>query len=259
MDAAREGAIVSTATGAAVVVAASSPHVRPAALALAKSLHLRFDDGNASADLRLVQTETALELHECSSGARLCVRFTGSELRRYRAGGAGGDPLRRAVGGGARHVADATAGLGGDAVHLAALGYQVTAIERHPVVSALTEDALKRARAERLLADNPAWHTGDARAILPQLSPAPATIYLDPMFPAKRKKSAAVRKEMRLLRLLVEEHEDAADLLRVARQIATDRVVVKRPIDAAPLASGSSASYRGKLIRYDVYRTAPHG
>jgi 16S rRNA (guanine1516-N2)-methyltransferase len=78
------------------------------------------------------------------------------------------------------------------------------------------------------------------------------------MFPAKRKKSAAVRKEMRLLRLLVGEQEDAPDLLSVAREVATERVVVKRPVDAAPLAPGPSASYAGKLIRYDVYRTRHH-
>lgn len=246
---------ISPTTRPAVVVVASSPSCRPAARALARSLNLPFDDTDAPAGLRLVQTNTRLELHDASSGARLYIHFTDAELRRYRAGGTGGDPFRRAIGPVGRHVVDATAGLGGDAVHLAALGYHVTAIERHPVVSALAEDALRRARAEHLLTDRPTWRTGDACVILPQLRPAPATIYLDPMFPPKRKKSAAVRKEMHLLRLLVGEREDAEDLLNVARQVATDRVVVKRPVDADPIAAGSSASYKGKLIRYDVYRT----
>jgi 16S rRNA (guanine1516-N2)-methyltransferase len=249
----------SATAGSAVVVVASSHSSRAAALALARSLNLPFDDAGSSAGLRLVQTDSRLELHDPISGARLYVHVTEAELQRYRGGGTGGDPFRRAIGPAGRHVADATAGLGGDAVHLAALGYRVAAVERDPIVSALAQDGLRRARAERLLSDNPAWHTADARAILPALRPAPDTIYLDPMFPAKRKKSAAVRKEMHLLRLLVGEQGDAAELLAVARHVATDRVVVKRPLDAAPLAPGPSASHAGKLIRYDVYRTRQRG
>lgn len=244
----------SATTSSPVVVMASSPRSRAAALALARSLNLPYVDAQSAAPgLRLIQTDVRLELHDPRSGARLCVEFTQAELRRYRAGGAGGDPFRRAIGHRDRHVVDATAGLGGDAVHLAALGYRVTGIERHAIVSRLTEDGLRRARAEHLLTDNPHWRTGDARVLLPELDPAPSTVYLDPMFPPKRKKSAAVRKEMHLLRLLIGEQEDGMELLRVARHVATDRVVVKRPIDAAPLAR-PSASYAGKLIRYDVYR-----
>lgn len=250
---------VSATAGSAVVVVASAQSSRPAALALARSLSLPFDDAGSSAGLRLVQTDTRLELHDPGTGARLYVHVTEAELRRYRAGGAGGDPFRRAIGPADRHVADATAGLGGDAIHLAALRYRVTAVERNPIVSALAQDGLRRARAERLVTDNPIWHTADARAMLPQLRPAPDTVYLDPMFPAKRKKSAAVRKEMHLLRLLVGEARDVAELLALARRVATDRVVVKRPLDAAPLAPDPSACYAGKLVRYDVYRTRYRG
>ncbi len=247
------------ARASAVVVIAAGASSRFAAIELARSLGLPFHDrAPPEPALLLVQTDTRLELHDSSSGARLYVEFTAAELRRYRAGGPGGDPLRRALGPGDRDVVDATAGLGGDAVHLAALGYRVTAIERHPIVSALAQDGLRRARAAGLLGENPLWRTGDARVVLPALAPSPAAIYLDPMFPAKRKKSAAVRKEMRLLRLLVADDNDAAALLAGARRVATDRVVVKRPVDAPPLAPGSAASYRGKLVRYDVYRPERH-
>jgi 16S rRNA (guanine1516-N2)-methyltransferase len=240
-----------------VAVTCSIPAARAAAMVLARKLGLPFVElPSNSIALKIVQTETAVELHDSRSGARLVVEFTAAELKRYRAGGSGPNPLRRAIGAGQRHVVDATAGLGRDAVHLAALGYRVSAIERNAIVAALARDGLRRARTAELLGDdNPCWHVGDARVILPQLEPPPATVYLDPMFPAKRKKSAEVRKEMRLLRLLVQDDDDAAELLAVARRHALDRVVVKRPLAAPPLATDTSATYRGKLVRYDVYRT----
>ncbi|HSD97968.1 MAG TPA: class I SAM-dependent methyltransferase, partial [Sulfuricaulis sp.] len=80
-------------------------------------------------------------------------------------------------------------------------------------------------------------------------------IYLDPMFPPKRKKSAAVKKEMRLLRDLVGDDPDAKELLEISRHVALDRVVVKRPDHAPPLAPDPSMSLAGKLVRYDVYLT----
>jgi len=83
----------------------------------------------------------------------------------------------------------------------------------------------------------------------------PDAVYLDPMFPPKRKKSAAVNKEMRLLRELVGDDLDAPDLLEVARGVARERVVVKRPDHAPPLAPYPSMSFLGKLVRYDVYLT----
>ena len=94
---------------------------------------------------------------------------------------------------------------------------------------------------------------GDSRALLPALAPRPDAIYLDPMFPPKRRQSAAVKKEMRLLRELVGDDADAPELLEISRRVARDRVVVKRPDDAPPLAPDPSMSLTGKLVRYDVY------
>lgn len=243
---------------ACIVVTAATEAARPAAVALARTLGLPFHDFPPPATaLHLTQTETHLELREGATGARLRVEITAAVLRRYRAGGG---PLRRAVGAGMRQVVDATAGLGTDTVHLVALGHRVTAIERNPVVGALACDGFARASARGLLAvDNPRWLSGDARVLLPTLDPSPATIYLDPMFPPKRKKSAAVRKEMSLLRRLLIDDADAAELLALARTCPAERVVVKRPLDAPPLAAGVTAAYAGKLVRYDVYRSGGTG
>lgn len=235
-----------------VVVTATGSNRGPA-LALAHALGLAFhDSAPAAGTLRLVQTDATLELRDTATGARLCVQFSAAQLRRYRAGAGA---LRRAIGPGRRHVVDATAGFGSDAVHIAALGHRVTAIERNAVVFALTHDGMKRARAQGVLSpDNPRLLDGDARVLLPQIDVRAATVYLDPMFPPKRKKSAAVRKEMDLLRRLAIDDADALDLLATARACAGERVVVKRPIDAPPLAPGAFAAYAGKLVRYDVYR-----
>jgi 16S rRNA (guanine1516-N2)-methyltransferase len=209
----------------------------------------------------LVRTATRLELHDRAVGSRLWVEFTPDELRRYRPGATGRDLLWRAFGARVQSVVDATAGLGRDAVHLACLGYAVIAIERNDAIAALACDGLARARATGLVTpDNPAWHIGDARMILPTLD-RPHAVYLDPMFPPKRKKSAAVRKEMQLLRALLthdDDDDDAAELFDIARRCARERVVVKRADDAAPLVPNPSASYRGKLVRYDVYRIPQH-
>lgn len=241
---------------AGIVVLAASDSARTLARALASALGLPCDDSpRPGARLRLIQHDSRLELHDAETGAHLAVTYGAAELRRYRGAGKGGDPLRRASGPAPRRVADATAGFGADAVHLAALGYAVVAIERSPIAGALARDGLRRARAQGLLPDdNPAWLEGDARALLPALDPPPDTVYLDPMFPPKRKKSAAVRKEMQLLRLLGAGADNAAALFATAQACARDRVVVKRPLDAEPLAPGPSAVYRGKLVRYDVYR-----
>ncbi|HEY8554735.1 MAG TPA: class I SAM-dependent methyltransferase [Burkholderiales bacterium] len=238
----------------AVVVTWDSPATRKAAVALAATLALPFrEPGCRDAALVLVQTADGLELHDAASSARLRVDYTAAELRRFRAG-TGRDPFRRALGPGERRVIDATAGLGRDAVHAVMLGHEVVAIERNPIVSALAHDGLVRARAAgRLPPGNPEWHTGDARELIPALAAAD-TIYLDPLFPPKRKKSAATRKEMRLLRLLAGPGGNDIELLEVARACARERVVVKRPLDAPPLAPGRIAAYPGKLVRYDLYR-----
>lgn len=237
-----------------VIVSCDAPERRIAAQSLAVRLGLTFDEsGGADTGLRLVQTARGIELHDGATGARLHVDFKDADIRAFRSGGRGPNLLRRAVGHGRGGVVDATGGLGRDAVHLACLGYSVTAIERHAVVSALAQDALARARVRALLPDNLAWLTGDARQLLSTLAPRPAVVYLDPMFPPKRKKSAATRKEMHLLHMLVGTDGDAHELLAVARMCATDRVVVKRADDAPPLAAGRRHALHGKLVRYDVY------
>ena len=80
----------------------------------------------------------------------------------------------------------------------------------------------------------------------------PGVVYLDPMFPPGRK--TAERKPMKVLRWLVGDDQDAERLLDAALSAARQRVVVKRPIKAAPLGSRRpTTTHKGKALRYDVY------
>ncbi len=159
-----------------------------------------------------------------------------------------------------RSVIDATAGLGGDAFRMATWGCEVTAIERNPVVAAMLADGVRRAMAVPQLADvldeRFRLVTDDAVAFLRTLADGdrPDVVYLDPMFAEATGKSAAVRKEMTLLRaLLADDPTDERALLAAARDVAMDRVVVKRMRHAAALAEPVDVAYRGSVVRYDVY------
>lgn len=78
-------------------------------------------------------------------------------------------------------------------------------------------------------------------------------ICIDPMYP-HRSKSALVKKEMRLIRLLVGDDSDSDQLLAAALAIAIRRVVVKRP-RLAPALRGPEPNFTisGKNSRFDVY------
>ncbi len=229
----------------------------------AQRLNLPLDDAGTE------QPAVVLEV----GGDGLSLRPSGGPRVRVAPGrilarrGGGRDLLLRAVGrvAAGASVVDATAGLGGDAWRLAAHGLRVTMIERVPLVAALLEDALERARSgsEGAEAKAAAAHLtlleGDAAALLPRLRPAPVVVVLDPMYP-RTGKHAKPRKGMALFRALVGEDADAAALLAVARGVAGSRVVVKRPRRAPPLdapAAVPSGSVMGTTTRYDLY--APDG
>lgn len=236
----------------------------PTARALAKSLNADYvepEETSITATILRV-TATQLQLYDAQDkrvGA-VAVDFTKIDVRKHSRSLSRRQPLARAMGAKNRIVIDATAGFGQDAFLLACLGYRVVAIERCAAMHALLADGIERARNDTAVNDamggRLALVRGDAQGLIPSLPPADV-VYMDPMFPAKRKKSAAVNKEMRLLRLLSGDDLDAPQLFAVAREHARSRVVVKRPNHAPPLIAGPDLSYGGKLVRYDVYLTFP--
>lgn len=150
---------------------------------------------------------------------------------------------------------DATAGLGQDALLLAAAGFRVKLFERNPVIAALLRDALARAAADSALAETVGRMElagTDSIQALEAGSLRPDVVYLDPMFPARRK-NAAVKKKFQLLHHLEHPCDDAEQLLHAALAAHPRKVVVKRPPKGPFLADVKpSYSLAGKAVRYDV-------
>ena len=248
-----------SASIAILAVEAANP-LQAAVTVLADTLALPLVPGpDSQYDLLLALTPEHLEIRDNRDPriGPVFVDFSGLDLRPYSHNLSRRQPLARAIGKKTHTVVDATAGLVQDALLLACMGYRVTAIERCAVVAALAQDGLRRLEEKTGIAleKKLSLLTGDARALVAKLSPRPDAIYLDPMFPPKRKKSAAVKKEMRLLRALVGDDLDAVELFEICQRVALGRVVVKRPDDAPPLVPDPSMSIAGKLVRYDVYLT----
>ncbi|TDJ34937.1 MAG: hypothetical protein E2O56_01685 [Gammaproteobacteria bacterium] len=194
-----------------------------------------------SADWTLLFDELGVELLGGADAPGHGVRAATRRLSRV----SPRQPFARALGRQPRRIVDATAGLGEDALMMFALGHEVLVIERSPVACALLEGAALLGRFPFPVL------FGDARELLGKLEPE--VVYLDPMFPSKRRSSALPPKGPRYLAAVVGPDADAEQLLTVAQQVATDRVVVKRPDHAPSLTPAPRSRHEGKLVRYDVY------
>ncbi len=216
----------------------------------------------------LVYTEKGLEIqlkqeNNPQKPLKLHIDFLSSALTYRRQHGGGiKQALARAVGikpSIRPSIIDATAGLGKDSLLLASLGCKVTMIERSPLLFALLQDALHRMALSsdipQKIIDSLSLIQGDASKVLSTIphDEQPNTIYLDPMYPHKRK-SALNSLEMRITRELVGDDMDAEVLLKNALLYALRRVVVKRPKTAAPLCEHAPTHcIQMKNSRYDVY------
>jgi 16S rRNA (guanine1516-N2)-methyltransferase len=256
-----------------VAVAAGAPHLQRAAQELARELHLPLtpDPGASRFTYLLVLTTTHLQLQECGPGAAgpVYVNFlSGSLAHRRRFGGGRNQALAKAIGlkrgVNPPRVLDVTAGLGRDAFVLACLGCQVEMVERSPIVAALLRDGLQRALADpevgAIVTARLNLRVSEGRVFMSELRQRqaqndyrPDVVYLDPMYP-HRTRSALVKKEMRTLRAMVGEDNDAPASLATALACARRRVVVKRPRLAEPL-EGPPPKIQicAKTTRFDIY------
>ncbi|OED65839.1 16S rRNA methyltransferase [Vibrio splendidus ZS-139] len=235
---------------------------------LATRWNLSHDENS---DFALVLTSERLELRKVDEpklGAIFVDLVGGAVGHRRKFGGGKGQAIAKAAGlnkGATPTILDGTAGLGRDAFVLASLGCKVQMVERHPVVAALLDDGLQRAQQDP---DIGGWVTERMKLIhasshdaLDKLSDdpnfaQPDVVYLDPMYPhpENKKKSALVKKEMRVFQSLVGADMDADTLLQPALKLASKRVVVKRPDYAAWLGEQKpSMAIETKKNRFDVY------
>ncbi len=221
---------------------------------------------NVSTPFILYYKEAFVELIDQQTNTAIHVDFlSGSLAHRRQYGGGKGQAIAKAIGLKQYKlplsVLDATAGLAKDAFVLACLGCSLTLLEQNPVVAELVKNALIRAEHEEtfrvIKQQGFELINTDAVKFLKTISSQPDVIYIDPMYP-HRKKSAAVKKNMQILQKLVSHDNDKAknetELLNQALIKAKKRVVVKRPKGAPCLTDTQpTMSIESKITRYDVY------
>lgn len=234
---------------------------------LARNLNLPFVENVAAAwtPFILVYTENGLEIQENSCRKKknkrlLFVDFVkGKGGYRRKNDATTKQPLAKAVGikpGFRPTVFDGTAGLGGDSFVLATLGCQVTLCERNKIIGALLHDGLTRASVHpdtKEIMGNMHFILYDSLELSGEHQKYYDTVYLDPMYPHKTT-TALNKLSMRVIRDIVGDDDDSAQLIGMARQIAGKRIVVKRPRLAPPLSEdGISYQIKMKSSRYDIY------
>jgi len=203
-----------------------------------------------------------LSLSQCDErdDFSILVDFSSGETsHRLKQGHGKNQPLAKAIGlnkNSSPTVVDATAGLGRDSFVLASLGCKVIMLERSPVVAALLDDGLQRGKTDEHIncyMQNIQLHNVDAVDFLNRCEQSIDVVYLDPMFP-ERKKSAKVKKQMQILQRLLGHQQDDPNLLDAALACAIKRVVVKRPKGAEPYCDRlPTHTIESKKMRYDVY------
>lgn len=253
-----------------IAVCATQPERLAEAQQLAERLQLDIIPANepkvaASYDYLLILTPSFIGLQKTAEKKPnpFYIDFlTGKLAYRSQQAGLRNELLARAMGskpGDHPRIVDATAGLGRDSFILATLGFDVIMLERSPIVSILLQDALFRAKNEINLENTIKrmhLHQTDAISWLNEhkmQNDQPDVIYIDPMFP-DRKKSASVKKEMVTLQELLGSDTDSQTLFETALTCAKRRVVVKRPRLAANIAERApSFTLSGKSSRFDIY------
>ena len=233
-----------------------TPHTLPD---YARHPALTVSNTPPASGLYLAAEEQGIVLHRVGDKGAVWVDFTAGVAQHRRLHG-GGELLAKAVGRSKQPaVWDATGGLGRDSFVLAGLGLNVHIFERHPAVYCLLADGLARALLHPSTADDASRLTlyhADAAEYMPRLAAEigrPQVVYLDPMYP-ERRKSAAVKKEMAFFHELIGTAQNDAALLDAALTTATARVVVKRP-RLGDFLCGRQPDYQytGKSTRFDVY------
>ncbi len=212
-------------------------------------------------DFAFLEDAQGLALYKPASKEKpLRIDFASERMHWRRKSGVGREDLLRAIGfrsEGPPRILDLTAGLGRDAFLLADRGCAVVLLERSPVMAALLRDAIERGLQHEETAAACArmqLQQGDARTRLASWAAVPPdVIVLDPMYP-EHGTTALPHKEMRWLRELVGDDQDADALLEPALRLARKRVVVKRPLKAPDLDNCiPHHSHRGRAVRFDVY------
>lgn len=214
-----------------------------------------------------VADNVTLTFHDDASkllGTSFSIDILNDEiLWRLRHSGRSSEPVCKAVIGKLEKplVFDATAGLGRESLILQNSGANVYMFERNPIIYLMLFASLHNSKSSEKL--------NHLKNSLPILSPygsvlevqekkelpcIPDVVYYDPMFP-QRKKSALVKREMRIFHELVGFDEDTVETANALLKVCKHHLVVKRPSNEAPLELNEKRSsfIDGKACRFDCY------
>ena len=250
-----------------ISISYNSDEAKPAAINFSKeSGYPCITDMEQNKGLILNYTSDFVELRDLDKNIAIHIDFISGDLaHRQKYGGGRGQSIAKAIGvkqgKPPPSVLDATAGLAKDAYVLACLGCSMTLVERSPIVTELIRDAIQRATEDehfktvlekgfKVINQSSIDYLSKLKH---QEAICPEVIYLDPMYPDK-KKSASVKKNMQILQKLLGKDEDTQELLSAALKVAKKRVVVKRPKGAESLTElKPTHTVESKKTRYDVY------
>lgn len=231
----------------------SDPHFRRQAKLLAEKLKLpmagTLPSGSVAALLRYDQRGLNIVLPEPINMSYV-VDFESSRSA-HRLRHRQRELLLRAVSG--QTVCDLTCGFATDAFVLAASGMQVAAVEQNPIIFELLQDAkLRLENSNPELAARISFYNCTAEYWLEHNTHTYDNIYLDPMFP-ERKKSAKVKKPAQILQFLNDDMP-LTDWNSLPLFAHCKRVVIKRPLHAENLLQRKPTfTQAGKTCRFDVF------
>ena len=123
-------------------------------------------------------------------------------------------------------------------------------------LSDVIENPLPRLRARndsklQDVARHMTFTKGESVDLLRGLCYEPDVIYLDPMYPEKKKKAES-KKKMQVLHQIEPPCQDEIDLMEAARVANPTKIVIKRPPEADYLAGVTPTySVERKAVRYD--------
>lgn len=151
-------------------------------------------------------------------------------------------------------IFDGTAGFLSDALIFLALGHKVIACEQSKVLFLLLSDAIDRAKIKLSFLDNLNLIHGDALDVYKSMQNIDV-IYLDPMYPSK-KKSALTSGSMSDIKsiLKLENIENLEDeVFFDFKKNKFKKIILKRPIKSKIIDDSFNYQIKGKSTRFDVY------
>ena len=147
---------------------------------------------------------------------------------------------------------DLTAGFAGDSFLLASYGYNITLIEKHPIIYAITQHAIAELKESKIYHRMKIINI-DALQYLDMIETDNNIFYLDPMFENIQK--AKVKKNMQLLQHINPDNCDIEILLEKALRKGK-KAIVKRNLKAGKI--GDYLPHHiiyGSKIKFEIYHS----